>query len=111
MVFAPRSVLRGIATLLTATSCSLSAGALWRLWRDGTWFHGVGMVFACLPVLLSGSAVVLAASGHSVPLAAITLVLVLFTFVTGFSIGGSYVPAVALLVVAMFVALIEEGTR
>jgi hypothetical protein len=61
---------------------------------------GLGAVPLLIPVLLAGLAAWAAWRGWRVTLGVAALLLAVFTFIAGFSIGGAYIPAAGLLIVA-----------
>ena len=61
---------------------------------------GLGAVPLLIPVLFAALAAWAAWRGRPVTLGVAALLLAVFTFITGFSIGGAYIPAAWLLIVA-----------
>jgi len=61
--------------------------------------------------LLAGFAAWAAWRGQRVTLGVAALVLGVFTFISGFSIGGAYIPAAWLLIVAAGWAAVAERVR
>ncbi len=60
----------------------------------------LGAVPLLIPVLFAGLAAWAAWNGWRVTLGVAALLLAVFTFISGFSIGGAYIPAAWLLIVA-----------
>ena len=72
---------------------------------------GYGAVPLVIPILLAGLAAWAARRGQRVTLGVAALVLAVFTFISGFSIGGAYIPAAWLLIVAAGWAAAAERVR
>jgi len=70
----------------------------------------LGAVPLLIPILFTGLAVWAAWRGQRVTLGVPALLLAVFTLITGFSIGGAYIPAAGLLLTAAGWAAVA-GTR
>jgi hypothetical protein len=121
---------RWIATCLAAAAVFVSVWAGIRIWStplryevvdatvDGTGAnhrsefvsHGVGVVPLSIPVAISGLGAWAAYRKRRWRLIVAALALAVFSVVTGFSIGAAYLPAVAGLVLASLVAILDRQT-
>ena len=109
--FSSRSVLRLATVLLASASFILSLWPELRSWMRHEAFSGIAAVPLLIPPGLSGAATWFAIRGRAVPVAAMGLLLLVFVFVTGFSIGRWYWPAAGFLFAAMIVAIVDQGAR
>lgn len=91
-----------VAPVLSTLGLSWCAAVGMSIWFTPT-FSDVsllGVVPLIVPVLLAALAARAAWSGRRVTLGVAAVLLAVFTFISGFSIGGFYLPAAGLLVVA-----------
>ena len=72
---------------------------------------GLGAVPLVIPILFAGLAAWAARRGQRVALGVAALLLTVFTFISGFSIGGAYIPAAWLLIAAAGWAAVAERVR
>ena len=70
----------------------------------------LGPVPLLIPFMIAGVGVWGAWRGRWLPLAIATAIMLVFVFLTGFSIGSGYVPAVAALMWALIAQLDAKGT-
>jgi hypothetical protein len=118
-----------VAALLSTTSvawCVFMGGWFWfvpiryEVIRDGVpavryqSFSEVSLLGPApliVPVLIAAVAAWAAWRSHRVALGLAAFLLVVFTFISGFSIGGGYLPASALLLAAAVVLSLGSGLR
>ena len=75
------------------------------VYRSFSEVSGLGVVPLVVPIVLVGLATWVAWRQRTLALGAITLMLGVFCFITGFSIGRAYVPIASVLLVATLVNL------
>jgi hypothetical protein len=69
----------------------------------------LGIAPLVVPTLLAGLATWCTWRQRTVSLCALTILFVVYSFISGFSIGGAYVPAAGVLVIATLVTLMHAG--
>jgi hypothetical protein len=92
--------------------CVLVGLLFWFLPSGGESFASIsafGPAPLILPVVLAAIGAWAAYRRHRLLLVVVTAVITLYAFITGFSIGLAYLPAVAALVAASIVALSASG--
>ena len=101
----------GVSIWFTPVRYSGTSNGVPSVWeRSFSEVSSLGSVPLLIPVLFAGLGVWAAWHGQRVTLGVAALLLAVFTFISGFSIGGAYIPAAGLLLVAAGWAAVA-GTR
>jgi len=95
------SGLAGVSIWITPMRYSGTSAGVPAVWeRSFSDVSPLGAFPLLIPVLFAGLRTWVACRGRRVTLGVAALVLAVFTFITGFSIGAAYIPAAGLLIVA-----------